>query len=226
MRLLELFSGTGSVGTPWREAGHEVIAVDLDGRYNPEIVCDILQWSNCKSEVPDVIWASVPCEQYSRARTTARRPRNFKLADSLAGRAWEIIQYFLKLNPDMLWFIENPDSSLLWGRDVAAEFTPQVRLDYCQYGGPGYRTRTRMATNAVWVPRPLCDPKTCPQCTDGRHVLTAQRGPGRKCGVRMRSSEDRCSLDQLHGLPRELTEEILRVSEAHQWEIVGPNALG
>ena len=152
MKLLNLFSGTNSVAKPWREAGHEVIAVDLDGCYNPEYCEDILQWTNCKCEVPDVIWASAPCEQYSRARTTARRPRNFMLADALAGRAWEIIQYFLKLNPDMLWFIENPDSSLLWGRDVAAEFTPQVRLDYCQYGGPGYWKRTRVATNAARAP--------------------------------------------------------------------------
>ncbi len=215
MKLLELFSGTGSVGKPWREAGHEVTAVDSDGRYNPEIVCDILQWSYCECEVPDVIWASIPCEQFSRARTRARLPRNFKLADALAGRTWEIIQYFLKLNPDLLWFIENPDSSLLWGREVASEFAPQVRLDYCQYG-TAYRKRTRVATDAVWAPRALCD-QACHACVDGRHVLTAQRGPGKKGGLRTRSGEDMCSLDQLHGLPGELTEEILRMCEAHEW---------
>ena len=67
MRLLELFSGTGSVGKPWREKEHEVISVDMDGRYHPTFQEDILKWSYCKCEVPDVIWASVPCEQYSRA---------------------------------------------------------------------------------------------------------------------------------------------------------------
>ena len=40
--LLELFSGTGSVGRPWREAGHRVVSVDIDGRYGPEIQEDIL----------------------------------------------------------------------------------------------------------------------------------------------------------------------------------------
>ncbi len=97
MRLLELFSGTGSVGRPWRKAGNEVISVDIDGRYNPEIVCDILQWSYCKLPIPDVIWASVPCENYSRARSRAKTPRNFELADALAGRAWEIILYFFQI---------------------------------------------------------------------------------------------------------------------------------
>ncbi len=218
MKLLELFSGTCSVGMPWREAGHEVLSLDIDGRYNPEIVCDILHWSYCKCEVPDVIWASVPCEQYSRARTTGRRPRNFELADSLVAKASEIIQYFLRSNPALLWFIENPDSSLLWRRDVASEFAPYVRLDYCQYG-TAYRKRTRVATNVVWVPRPLCD-QACHACVDGRHVLTAQRGPGKKGGVRTRSGEDGCSLDQLHGLPRDLCEEILRVCEGDQWQLL------
>ena len=45
MKLLELFSGTGSVGRPWREARHEVISVDVDGRFGADIVEDILQLS-------------------------------------------------------------------------------------------------------------------------------------------------------------------------------------
>ena len=74
--------------------------MDLDGRYNPEVVCDLLKWSYCTCPVPDVIWASVPCEQYSIARTTAKKPRNFALADSCVAKSWEIIQYFLSLNSD------------------------------------------------------------------------------------------------------------------------------
>ena len=120
-----------------------------------------------------------PCDQYARCRTRAKTPRNFALADSLVAKALEIIQYFQKLNPDLLWFIENPDSSLLWGHGVAAEFAPQVRLDYCQYGGPGYRKRTRVAHSdkIQWNLRPLRDPKRCMQCIDGKHQLSAQRGP-------------------------------------------------
>jgi hypothetical protein len=43
MRLLNLFSGTDSVAIPWRENSHEVISMDIDPRYNPEICDDILQ---------------------------------------------------------------------------------------------------------------------------------------------------------------------------------------
>ena len=62
MKLLELFSGTGSVGEPFRANGHEVIAVDIDGRFECEIQDDIIQLDYINLPfIPDVIWASPPC---------------------------------------------------------------------------------------------------------------------------------------------------------------------
>ena len=175
MRLLNLFSGTDSVAMPWRENNHEVISVDIDPRYRPEICEDILQLSYCKLSTPDVIWASPPCDQYARCRTRAKTPGNLALADSLAAEAIEIMSYFQQLNPDLVWFIESGDTTMLWGREVARDLTNYVVLDYCQYHGPGYRKRARIAhsENLHWIPRPLCDPKACAQCVDGRHILTA-----------------------------------------------------
>ena len=219
MRLLELFSGTGSVGIPWREKGYEVMSVDIDNRYNPEVCDDILQVKYQNFQVPDCIWASPPCDQYSLCRTKAKAPRNLTLADSLVAKAIEIIQYFQKLNPDLIWFIENGDSTMLWGREVAKDLQTYVVLDYCQYNGPGlYRKRTRIAhsDNLLWNPRSLCDPKTCEQCIDCKHIRSAQRGPAKGKDKKL----DKCTLDTLHGLPRELTEEILRICQQHIWEVV------
>ena len=219
MRLLNLFSGTDSVATPWRQAGHEVISVDTDPRFNPEICEDILQLSYCKLPTPDVIWASPPCDQYSTARTRGP-PRNLVLADSLVSKALEIIQYFKKLNPELIWFLENGDSTLLWGRLVATDLTTYIRLDDCQYNGPGYRKRTRFAhsDNITWIPRPLCDPKSCEQCINGKHLKTAQQG--KQSNPTQKRTGDTCSLDTLHGLPRALTDEILRVCQQHMWHVV------
>ena len=41
--LLELFSGTGSVGRAFRERGWQVTSVDLERKFNPTICCDVLE---------------------------------------------------------------------------------------------------------------------------------------------------------------------------------------
>ena len=192
--------------------------MDTDPRYIPEICEDILQLAYCKLPTPNVIWASPPCDQLSRARTRAKHPRNLTLADSLAAKAIEIIKYFQQLSPDLKWFIENGDSTILWGRDVAKDLKTCVILDYCQYNGPGYRKRTRTAhsDNIIWNPRQLCDQKMCGQCVDGKHKLSAQPGPCKGSNKQI----NRCSLDLLHGLPRELAEEELAVCQGYIWQII------
>ena len=71
----------------------------------------------------------------ARARALFNAPRNLVLADSLVAKAIEITFYFQKLNPDLIWFVENCDSAMLWGKDVAKDFKNYVMLDYCQYNG-------------------------------------------------------------------------------------------
>ena len=200
-RALFLCSGTGSVGEPFRQHGWEVVDVDWDGRYGAEVVTDIMTW-DYKAAFPqghwDVIWASPDCTQYSIARTTAKTPRNFAQADALVQKCLEIIDYF----QPSVWFIENPDSGLLKTRAVVAGL-PYVRVDYCMYSGCPYRKRTRIWTNAQWTPR-LCDRS---HLIDGRHQMTAQRGPCKGHGA-----GDKCSLDQLHRIPAELCNEIYNVA--------------
>ena len=64
MRLLELFSGTGSVGRVARDLGFSVISLDLK---NANINTDTLSWDYKQFGVSDfdVIWASPPCTEYS-----------------------------------------------------------------------------------------------------------------------------------------------------------------
>ena len=200
-RALFLCSGTGSVGEPFRRNGWEVVDVDWDSRYGAEVVADIMTW-DYKAAFPqghwDVIWASPDCTQYSRARTTARKPRDLEGADKLVAKCREIVDYF---QPNV-YFIENPDSGLLKTRTVVAGL-PFVRVDYCMYGAP-YRKRTRIWTNAAhWTPK-LCDRS---HIIDGKHAMTAQRGTCKNRGI-----SDRCTLDQLHRLPTELCWEIFQQS--------------
>ena len=92
MRLLELFSGTGSIGRAFEAQGWEVISLDI--LPPATIITHILDWDF--REYPpghfDFIWASPPCTEYSIARTRATRPRDFELADSLVAKALDIIE--------------------------------------------------------------------------------------------------------------------------------------
>ena len=214
-RLLSLFDGTGSITEPFRQAGWEIQSLDIDGRFGATVQQDILLWDFSQEPTPDVIFSGTPCEQYSQARTTGG-PRNYALADALASKQWEIIQYFLEKSPTLIYFIENPASSHLWKRECAREFaSPHAICDYCAYGAP-FRKRTRFATNSTWVPRELCNPKFCVGCPNGRtHARTAQRGP-----CKSTNSADRFSTDQLHAYPEPLVREIFEHCQGALWEML------
>ena len=168
-RLLELFSGTGSVGDVARELGYEVISLDRDMKAT--IQCDILDWDPnvYPSGYFDVIWASPPCTEYSRATTSG--VRDIEGANKVVQKALDILEYYCPKN----WMMENPQTGLLkdqlmmWG-------IPFKDIDYCRYGLP-YRKRTRIWNNAFrWQPRPLCK-KDCEAMneTRTRHKEEAQQ---------------------------------------------------
>ena len=107
MRVLELFSGTGSVGNVCRARGMDVVSLDRD--MPADIRCDILDW-DFRSYEPksfDFIWASPPCTEYNIAKTTG--VRDIEQANRVSQRTIDIIIY---LDP-RYWVIENPQTGKL-----------------------------------------------------------------------------------------------------------------
>jgi hypothetical protein len=201
MRVLSLFDGTGSISRAFGAAGSDVVSLDIDGRYGATIVCDVRLWDYSGEPPFDVVFAGCPCEQYSIARTRAKTPRNYVLADELVATTWRIIQHFLARNSRLHWFVENPFTSQLWKRAVADPLWPRVSLSFCSYGAP-YQKKTTIATNCTrWRPRPMCSRETCPNF--GNHPFTAQKAPTRGKGVR-----DTFTRDQLHAYPPDLCSEL------------------
>ncbi len=173
--LLELFSGTGSIGRAFRARGWQVTSVDIDAKALPTICCDmlelevehVLEYGNV-----DLIWASPPCTHYSCARTNARTPRDLEGSDALVRKVLDLADQLC-----CYYLLENPHSGLLKSRPVVQGLR-MVVLDYCRYG-TAYRKRTGIWTNTDYEPRrPLCI-KDC-AASDGKcHTRRAQSaGPG------------------------------------------------
>ena len=203
MRLLELFAGTGSIGKAFREQGWEVISLDIRPKSGADIIADILSWDYSVYEKGhfDAIWGSPVCTHYSRARTTAKTPRDLVWADSLVSKTLEIIEYF----QPKVWAFENPQTGLLIDREVVRGI-PYKDVSYCSYGY-SYRKYTRLWTNSEkWVPRPLCcKANPCEKVVDGRHPMSAQRRPCKGKGT-----QDVCTLAQLYSIPPQLCQELAK----------------
>ena len=168
MNLLEMFSGTGSVGLVAKSLGFNVISLDLK---NADINTDILKWDYKQFDRNhfDFIWSSPPCTEYSIAKT--RGIRNIEYANSIVLKTIEIIKYF---NPKY-FVIENPQTGLLKNQEFMNEFDFKD-VDYCKYGMP-YRKRTRLWNNiTTWKPKDLCK-KDCDNIRNNKHIETAQRLP-------------------------------------------------
>ena len=102
-----MFSGTGSVGNVAKTMGYDVVSLDRD--MDATIKIDIMNWDyqNFTKPVIDVIWASPPCTEYSRAKTLGIR--DIEGANEIVKRTLDIIHYF----KPKYWIIENPQTGLL-----------------------------------------------------------------------------------------------------------------
>tara|TARA_R110000824_G_C15100270_1_gene666192 strand:+ start:26 stop:667 length:642 start_codon:yes stop_codon:yes gene_type:complete len=162
MKILELFSGTQSVGKVGEELGYDVISVDINdygGKYIPTHKIDILDFDYKQYDEFDVIWCSPPCCFYSQLQvcwlgqykiingvktlwTKDLWNASMIKSDKLVKKCLEIIKYF----KPKLWFIENPNGSKLKTREFMTSL-PYYVVDYCRYSDFGYKKPTRVWTN-------------------------------------------------------------------------------
>ena len=166
MNVLELFSGTGSIGKCCKELGWVSVSVDMI--MEAEHKCDIMDfdYKQYDKDYFDIVWASPPCTEYSKAKS--RGIRDIEGANKIVLKTIEIINYF----NCKYWFIENPQTGKLKDQSFMKDFK-FVDGDYCMYGTP-YRKRTRFWTNKDCQLK-LCD-KKCGSFIDGKHVGSCGNG--------------------------------------------------
>lgn len=192
MKVLELFSGTHSIGKVCKEHGYEVVSVDRDlGAKCPlgtdyesdiHIKEDIMTWDykkDFKVGEFDLITASPVCLWWSCLRYThiGRKLKKYdnpfsmkdieeeilKYGEPMVDKVFEIINYF----KPKYWWIENPQSSKM--KEYINNLIPYYDVDYCQYGFE-YKKRTRIWTNIEGFIPLLCKKKN--------HKIQIGRGKG------------------------------------------------
>lgn len=163
MRVLELFSGTGSFSKVAKEMGHEIFTVELEPKFEPSLVKDIMELTAQeiieKFGHPDIIWASPPCTTFSVASIykywEKGKPKNEKTLHGIA-MVKKTIELIKELKPTF-WFIENP-RGMLRKQDFMRSL-PRKTVTYCKYGLE-YQKATDIWTNCnTWNSRPMCKPK-------------------------------------------------------------------
>tara|TARA_R100000329_G_scaffold150800_1_gene144693 strand:- start:825 stop:1718 length:894 start_codon:yes stop_codon:yes gene_type:complete len=200
MRLLELFSGTHSIGKVAKEMGIEVVSLDRDlgdednGYKSPyHIKTDIMDW-DYKQFPPhafDLITASPVCLYWSRLRYTwiGRKCKSIhpteiitkqhildeqdKYGKPMVDKVFEIIKYFRP----RYWWIENPQTGDMknYIAETYEEFNKYYDIDYCKYCDWGYQKRTRFWTNI-----PNFIPKICNKDCENIITITTQEGAKHK----------------------------------------------
>ena len=109
--MLDLFSGMGGASQVMVERGWRVVRVDIERRFKPTIVADVLNLP-LKPFYVDLLWASPPCQEFSRwgmpaswkCNAGGKRKPDMKLASSIKPILWHFRPTF--------WVIENVRSSV------------------------------------------------------------------------------------------------------------------
>jgi hypothetical protein len=143
MVIWSLFDGSGIMGLPWAEAGHQVYCFNADGAnhgtYKIKMQHENLHYVNCWIERgfdarrldmgvpdPDVIFAFPDCTTLSAAG--AKHERSESAMNAVIGHAQRVEELGRRYNA--AWMVENPvgKMSTLWRK-------PDHYFDPYQYGG-------------------------------------------------------------------------------------------
>jgi|TARA_R110002020_G_scaffold468521_2_gene692845 hypothetical protein len=173
-KVLELFAGSRSIGKVCEELKYEVFCSDIKDFGGIDYVCDIKEFDVKKVPfIPDVLWSSPPCTGFSvaaigknwvKGKPFTPKTDSARLGIEILEATLKLIEYYLELNPNLLWYIENPrgkmrKSPLLQPTDNTLFVkNPIIRhtVTYCQYGDERMKPTDIWTNNNKWVPRPMC----------------------------------------------------------------------
>lgn len=173
MQALELFAWTRSFWKIAEKFGYKVFSLEIDSKFGCNLTMDILDFDpGAFPEIcPDIIWASPDCTSFSFASAWYHRDK-FARAKTDKAILWEkllektlfLIDYYLRKNPKLFFYIENP-RWYMSRHPIMVEWKKKLKMiehliTYCSYWWP-YRKPTNIWTNDItWNPKKRCWYKT------------------------------------------------------------------
>ena len=226
--VIDAWSGTGSASNPWRDMGFEVITIDYDESFGPDICADILDvtpeklkgYINAKLGPDRVIyffWASPSCTLFSlmnmRWKKHYDHVNDYEAVSDEAkehNKRVEHTLHLIKMMEPKYWVMENP-RALMRKMPYMRAFERHT-VTYCSYGHPTMKPTDLFGRLPyLWQPLNLCsngagDRGEC-------HHISAPRGS--RTGIQGMDSVDAAVVPELlvlslihasvksHGISRE-----------------------
>lgn len=203
LKVLELFAGTRSIGKEFELKGHEVYSVEwneefenIDWNVDIGTICmgDVIE----RFGIPDVIWCSPDCTSYSVAGISHHRRKDSdgnlrpiseyaKFCDEVNKNVIKLINDFLEINPNLIYFIENPRGGMR-KMNFIKDF-PRHTIGYCSYDD------TRQKPTDIWTNHP--NPKFKPLCKPGSPCHTAAPRGSRSGAQGLKNAKERSIIPKL-----------------------------
>jgi hypothetical protein len=216
MNILELHAGSRSIGNEGDKRGHNVFSVDWTDYADIDLVIDIEKLHiNDVPFIPDMIWTSPDCTTYSIAAISHHRNGTEPLSDyakkcdAVNYHQIDLINMWLKINPNLKFFIENPRGMMR--KMPFVKSIDRATIWYCTYGDDRAKP-TDIFTNHLfsvfntkgWIPKH--------ECHNGNKNCHHQSAPrGSKTGTQGKSGSYERSK-----IPQKLVEEIIKSVENAQ----------
>ncbi len=175
-----MYSNCSPVADPSARQGgglwYSIFSTDIHPFEKIDYVADILEFDYEKVPfVPDILWASPPCTGFSVAVIGRNWTKGSLEPKTETARIWlvllkktiEMIDHYLKINPNLIWYIENPRGMMR--KMPCMENFLRHTVTYCQYGD------VRMKPTDIWTNNTRWKPKTACKNWDTCHV-SAPRG--------------------------------------------------
>ena len=161
IKVAEFFAGSRSIGNCAEEMDMEVFSIDWEPFDKIDFVGDVEYMSNEDVPfIPDVVWGSPDCTTYSIAAISTHR-NNTEPKSEYAIKCDRVNQHFismidkwLSINPNMIFFIENP-RGMLRKMPFMQRFKRHT-IWYCQYGDDRAKPTDIWTNSEKWIPKPVC----------------------------------------------------------------------